>query len=103
MLLRSAQFQDAVPPTMKTAIRTAFVLQAWSALAHAEGAAVPGIIRAPGRLDRMMPRQVGRDCGSYTLNLQGAEGACNNACYHIDCNSNSGPNRDIFVYVGLNA
>lgn len=88
---------------MKYAICIAVFLQAWSAIASHDDAAAPGPFRAPGRLDRMMPRTAGRDCGRYTLNCQGAEGACNNACYHINCNLNSGPNRDRFTYVGPNA
>lgn len=27
----------------------------------------------------------GRDCGSFTMSCDGAEGACNNACYYINC------------------
>ena len=88
---------------MKYAICTAVFLQVWVAIAHDDGPALPGPFRAPGRLDRMMPRLAGRDCGKYTLDCKGAEGACNNACYHINCNTNSGPNRDRFTYVGSNA
>ena len=88
---------------MKTATCTAFLLQALMALAYNDSAAVSETFRAPGRMDRMMPRQSGRDCGSYTLDCQGAEGACNNACYHVNCNTKSGSNRDRFTYVGPNA
>lgn len=88
---------------MKSAICTAFLLQAWSAIAHNDVATLPDTSRTPSRLDRLMPRQAPRDCGRYTLNCAGAEGACNNACYHINCNINSGPNRDRFTYVGPNA
>lgn len=88
---------------MKYAVCTAIFLQACIAIAQDDGATVPGSSRAPSRLDRIMPRQASRDCGRYTLNCQGAEGACNNACYHINCNTNSGPNRNRFTYVGPNA
>ena len=88
---------------MKSAICTALLLQAWLAFAHNDGAAAPRSFRTFGRLDRIMPRAAGRDCGSYTLDCKGAEGACNNACYHINCNTNSGANRDRFTYVGPDA
>lgn len=88
---------------MKSVICTALLLQAWSASAYVDGAVAPGPFRAPGRLNRMMPRAAGRDCGSYTLDCKGAEGACNNACYHINCNTNSGSNRDRFTYIGPDA
>lgn len=101
-LLCSAYTHKNLLVRMRTIFYIAFLHQCWSAFAH-NGPAVPGPFRAPGRLDRMMPRQPGRDCGSYTLNCQGAEGACNNACYHINCNINSGPNRDRVTYIGPGA
>lgn len=88
---------------MKVIVYAAFLVQGWSVFADNEGEALPRPFRAPGRLDRMMSRAPSRDCGTYTLNCAGAEGACNNACYHINCNTRSGPNRDRFTYVGANA
>lgn len=34
---------------------------------------------------RDLVRRAGRDCGKFICKCQGAEGACNNACFHINC------------------
>ena len=64
---------------------------------------VLGNFFAPGLISRIMPRAPGRDCGSYTLDCKGAEGACNNACYHSNCIANASTHPDRFTYVGRGA
>lgn len=57
---------------------------------------------------RLLPRQanstntttVGRDCGTATVKCERAEGACNNACYAINCVN---PAYSTFTFVGPTA
>lgn len=34
---------------------------------------------------RDLVRRDGRDCGKWNFKCKGAEGACNNACFHVNC------------------
>ena len=45
---------------------------------------VPAIV-APGRADRMFEKRAGPNFGKQTISCVGGEGACNNACYYINC------------------
>ncbi|KAK7419199.1 hypothetical protein QQZ08_010967 [Neonectria magnoliae] len=58
------------------------------------GASLP-----PGRADRLFPRQA-RDFGTFTVNCKGAEGACNNACYYINCETQGAPDATKITYIG---
>ncbi|ROV91229.1 hypothetical protein VMCG_09368 [Cytospora schulzeri] len=46
----------------------------------------------------------GRDCGSFQMSCVGAEGACNNACYYINCLGRTpgviAPNPNRVTYIG---
>lgn len=67
---------------MKLALTVAVtLLQAWSSAASTEEAGVPSVRIHPRAL---VPR-AGRDCGKFVMYCDNAAGACNNACYHINC------------------
>jgi hypothetical protein len=57
-------------------------------------------VHGPGRADRMLSRAAPRDFGTFKVNCKGAEGACNNACYHIKCADNKNPDANKIVYIG---
>jgi len=63
-------------------VAIALLLQASMGLE--QGNNVPAII-APGRADRMFVKRAGKDYGKQTISCIGGEGACNNACYYINC------------------
>ena len=78
---------------MKTGpIIAAALLHTWSGAAS--------IINVGDSSVRVLPRalipRAGRDCGTFVMYCEKAAGACNNACYHINCiNKDS----EIMVYV----
>lgn len=47
----------------------------------AGGAGVPSVRIHP----RALAPRAGRDCGEFVMYCEKAAGACNNACYHINC------------------
>ena len=63
-------------------LATVFVLQASFRLADENGV---GNFIAPGRVDRMFAKRAPTDFGTFEVDCQGSEGACNNACYYIRC------------------
>lgn len=67
---------------MRYILATAFILQASLCLADENGM---GNFLAPGRVDRMFAKRAPIDYGTYQVDCQGSEGACNNACYYIRC------------------
>ena len=67
---------------MKTGpIIAAALLHTWSGVAS--------IIQVGNPSVRVLPRalipRAGRDCGKFVMFCEKAAGACNNACYHINC------------------
>jgi len=67
---------------MKLALTVAVtLLHAWSIAASTDEAGVPSVRIHPRAL---VPR-AGRDCGKFVMYCENAAGACNNACYHINC------------------
>lgn len=60
----------------------AFILQA--TLSSAEEPSL-GNYYAPGRAERMFHKRAPTDFGTFKVDCQGSEGACNNACYYIRC------------------
>ena len=65
---------------------TAFVLYAALGLADENDM---GNYLAPGRADRRFVKRAPTDFGTFAVDCQGSEGACNNACYYIRCNVRS--------------
>lgn len=67
---------------MKLALTAAAtLLQIWSSVASTNEAGAPSVRIHPRAL---VPRD-GRDCGKFVMYCEKAAGACNNACYHINC------------------
>lgn len=67
---------------MKSVILVAAaLLHTWSGAASVINVGDPSL--------RMLPRELvprdGRDCGKFVMYCEKAAGACNNACYHINC------------------
>ena len=69
-------------PNMRYIVAISLLLQASMGLE--QGNNMPDIV-APGRADRMFVKRAGTDFGKQTVNCKGGEGACNNACYYINC------------------
>jgi Deoxyribonuclease NucA/NucB len=61
-----------------------------------------GNFYAPGRADRMLHRRAGKDFGTFKVDCAGAEGACNNACYYINCQTRGNPDANKITYIGPN-
>ena len=80
---------------MKLALTVAAtLLHVWSSAASADEAGVPCVRIHPREL---VPRD-GRDCGKFVMYCEKAAGACNNACYHINCVDKSSA---AMVYVNI--
>lgn len=82
-------------------------LLAATALAQTEEAAIPfggDLYVAPGRANRLEAR-AGKDFGVLKFNCKGGEGACNNACYYINCQAQAHKIKDAdkIVYTGPNS
>ena len=79
-------------------------LLASTALAQTEEPAIPfggDLYVGPGRANRLQAR-AGQDFGVLKFNCKGGEGACNNACYYINCQAQAKKIKDAdkIVYTG---
>ncbi|KAK2597376.1 hypothetical protein QQS21_006000 [Conoideocrella luteorostrata] len=82
----------------------AAALFAISALAETKEASIPfggDLYVAPGRANRLQAR-AGQDFGILKFDCKGGEGACNNACYYINCQApvHNVKDPDKIVYTG---
>lgn len=62
-------------------VAAAGLLQLWSTEAYANDDFGPNVRLHP----RGLLKRAGRDCGKFVMYCEKAAGACNNACYHINC------------------
>lgn len=68
---------------MKLALAAAFgLLQVWSSHASMTDQGVVDYVR---NHPRSLVKRAGRDCGKFVMDCSKAQGACNNACYHVNC------------------
>lgn len=67
---------------MRNLVASAFILQASLGLAADDSM---GNYYAPGRAERMFHKRAPTDFGTFQVDCQGSESACNNACYYIRC------------------
>ncbi|KAI4182506.1 MAG: hypothetical protein LQ346_006569 [Caloplaca aetnensis] len=66
---------------MKLAAAAVLLLQSM-----ATGSSTPeGAVLAERAHSRDVVKRAGRDCGTFTMACEGAGNACNNACFHINC------------------
>lgn len=79
---------------MRYILATTLLLQASMGLE--QGNNVPAIV-APGRADRMFEKRAGKDFGTQKISCVGGEGACNNACYYINCVVSIGQLNDLHL------
>ncbi|KAL9110581.1 MAG: hypothetical protein Q9227_004939 [Pyrenula ochraceoflavens] len=61
-----------------------------------------GNFHAPGRAERMLFRRAPTDYGTFHVDCSGAEAACNNACYYVNCNAANDPDANKITYIGPN-
>jgi len=62
---------------------TLCLLQVWSSHAFMTDQEVVDHVRNHPR--SLVKRAGGRDCGKFVMDCSKAAGACNNACYHVNC------------------
>lgn len=58
------------------------LLQVWSIHAYMTDQEVVDHVRTH---PRSLVKRAGRDCGKFVMDCSKAQGACNNACYHVNC------------------
>lgn len=84
---------------MRHIFAVVFILQASHCLADGNNV---GNYLAPGRADRIFAKRAPTDFGTFAVDCQGSEGACNNACYYIRCQASQDPDANKIVFIGPN-